>query len=305
MASNTGRGVKRSARQCLERWQELAHNDLALSKDVKQNDREWKEIETAQGSVEELLWERHENGKIGNFVDDSESSDSVAEGEGNSDVNHMEGVEKTGSDADDSTTTDSSTTKKRLEIVRKALSNRRKPPGIPGTEPTQKAPVHTSHNTASNQAADALTDVGVKQEVAQHGELWPLQLLEAYKLKASMAAKAPPPTQSKNISGRSTPSSSSKGVNAREVSMGRVEVIATVFPVLTSEQLTTSNEVQDRVNSKAGQIAAALSSNPDQAFLQEVERKKYEQEVQVYNRKKRDYEEALRLQALSASASKK
>ncbi|GMH48214.1 hypothetical protein TrLO_g876 [Triparma laevis f. longispina] len=331
-ASAAGRKGKRSARQCLERWQELANDSSSMSKDIKEADKEWKKIESADGDegIQKLLWERVSEGRVGGYVVSDDEN-----GGGGSEAVPME-VEGEG-DAS------KSAVKKRLVALRAASTKKRQPPGIPGTDSSgqQPAPAHASHKTASTNAANSLIQsAGLKAETTQAGDLWPLQLLEAFKLKSTMneTATVPTPATAKRGASGGGGSGGAGGGGAggggakpptpkantpppvAVTNGGGAEVLAEMYPALTGETIQANKQKQDSVNAVALTFAMDLAENleqwnrlaaaaggavrsPPTAFpqlekQQEVERRRYEQELALYHQRKKLYEESVRQQQI-------
>ena len=209
---------KRSARQCLERWQELSRKKAALTTKVKQKDSEFKAMENY--SFEELpgvLWKSLHSDEAAKYMLIEEEEKKWGEENNNNlsdddrpitkrmrigdDGSGVAGVGSNGSSAVASSSSSSSNEEStrqlvnsRLASLKSAATKRRKPPGIPGCQDPAVpiASVHASHSTASSAAAGSFPPdvVAPKKESLNTGDVWPLQLVDLLRQKAVATAAA-------------------------------------------------------------------------------------------------------------------
>ena len=78
----------------------------------------------------------------------------------------------------------------RFGFLKSAMAKKRNPPGIPGCQDAAATLVtpHASHSsTAVSAAGELARGAGLKKETVAAGELWPMQLLETFRLRERAA----------------------------------------------------------------------------------------------------------------------
>ena len=218
---------RRSARQCVERWQELAQRNPALAAGIKEKDRLFQEMEGVEISqvpraLGEIMSRREGGSIIGDEELDNNDDTDLATGKDGKDGRRRQDADGSGEndkDKDDvknkdmdgssekgegqteqavgaASEEDDDSCRKvvlgRLAFLRQAASKRRKPPGIPGCQDPQLplAQPHASHSTASRAAAKITSASGaVQEDKALMGDLWPLDVMNALKPRVNVHLK--------------------------------------------------------------------------------------------------------------------
>ena len=171
-----GVGNRRSARQCMERWNELVALDGKVSKKAKHNLEEFERMEGIGGQ------------DVGRVLSEMEGGLLRGEAAKKWAVKKAEAGRGGGTGVDD--------TLKRLHALQAAGTKRRKPPSIPGSQDPSVTlnPSHSSHASATKQATLKLIEdnphlEAEEKQKAEEGDLWPLEVMKISQPKTTKGKK--------------------------------------------------------------------------------------------------------------------
>jgi phosphopantetheinyl transferase (holo-ACP synthase) len=321
---------RRSARQCLERWQQLAASNPDLKKAVKKRAKEWEAVENCDVDDTNKVLRKHmeehdedEHQFVGWTGGEDDPDD--ADGEDGMDVDGMEGT------AVEEVPGDRVIVNNRFGFLKEALAKKKKPPSIPGVSPEGggTVPAHASHSNATAAAASQLSlDSGVKKDQCVAGDMWPLQLLETFRTKqgsgggGSSSSSMAPPSRSRTSSkgrsgsvankgrsnsGNSTPRGSggggSGGGGGSQSSQHKPEVVASILIQNRAEQ-KTQKQIQTKLLAQSKEAAQkACTTDVETEALSrmfqihnaslgdpQAQAAQYAAEMQEYQRKQAEYE---------------
>ena len=259
-----GRERRRSARQCLDRWRELAREDGGLQRAVRVRGEEWEAVEHC--SVDET----------GRMLEENMRNHDPTEHEfaGSGTGGQLPPAEQRG---------DRQVVDSRFSYLKAAMAKKRNPPGIPGCQDATSTlvPPHSSHTTTSSSAASSLAlNAGLKESTVSGGELWPLQLLETFRLRGRAVEEEEGRGRG---GGKGEGEEREKGEGERKGSNGDAAgTPAATVPATprqqTKEQLSDAQLAQNSVLVAARDAAMQLASSPqERATLAE----QYEGHIQL------------------------